>query len=719
MVVSFAAAQQCNIHPPANLFVTDITACSATLHWSSYGGAQEYKVRYKLTTSTVWSSSVAVGLDTFWTFDGLQAGKDYQLAVRSFCADGTKSALIRKTITTATCTLPESTSTEVISDNSAKIILETACPADTIYYRYGLTSQPLILHTAIGSDNVMLTDLQNNLSYTYQVSTCPLKQHNWTPSQSFIFHAPKPNILLILLDDSRFDFYSCNGAPDFFQTPAIDRIAQEGVNFKNNFAVYSLCAPSRACIATGMYSSRTGVISNSTQSSLNPNLALLPQILHDNGYYTALLGKNHDIFNDSSGYFDYWFESVSNTDGDSLKEFSYNGTDQLLPGFITDLLTDSTVKLIQQTTQPFFIWMALRDTHDPAIPKPENDELYADDTMPLKADTAAFNVNYPSFLYQLANRNYSVGQDAVDLYQKTYEVMHNVDSSVSLLLKALEDAGKLDNTMIIFTSDNGHLFGEHHLFMKRLAYDPSIRTPLFIRYPKWFPSSSKVTAQFTLNIDLPPTIITAAGISNAYNMDGISLDRIFNRQVTRKEMYYHSFYTTENQYEKLPFTKAIRDLKYKYIYYGCSGATTEEFFDLVNDPLEMNNLVNYAQYSSLIQQYRDKLPAYTLQYADTTSETMLPNCYLKNPQQTEKEVMNELQTGFVLYPNPSDEYVTVYFFPMISAQLEIADLTGRSLYHFDIAEGTGQLTLPKLPPGFYSAILFHNGEKRVKKFIIE
>jgi N-acetylglucosamine-6-sulfatase len=712
-------AQQCNVHPPLNLYTTGVTSCSAVLHWTPYDGAAKYKARYKVAGASVWSQSINTGTDTSCVFTGLEAGKTYNLSVLSVCSDGTKSPWKKVNVTTAFCSLPLNPSVIITGPGKAKINCDLICPGDTIYFRYALEGKQFNTYYTTNTDSIILTGLENDSTYDYEISTCPLSSNNWTPASSFIFHFSSPNIIFIVLDDARYDLFSCNGAAPFFQTPAIDRIASEGVNFKNNFAVYSLCAPSRASIATGMYPAKTHVISNETNLDLNPELAVIPELLHDAGYYTALIGKNDSIFKQDGGYFDYWLEWVSGNDSKNQKKYHYNNDVKFINGYLTDVLTDSMLAVIGKVDQPFFIWMAYSAPHTPLFPKPENSNIYDDQQIPLGSDTAAYTDNYPSFLPSYYSKNYSRPDSLQELYKDTYEVIKDVDSSISKLFKSLENAGKLDNTLLIFTSDNGHLYGEHYLFMKRVAYDPSMRVPLFIRYPAWFPESSVVTKQISLNIDLAPTMLEAAGVENNFGMDGLSLRKLFTNEEKRKEMYYHSFYATENNYETLPYARAIRDLKYKYIYYGCENDTTEEFFSLKDDPGETTNLINNASYSTLIQKYRDKLLAAEIQFDDTAGETIL-DCYIANATTNKIAATVQLSGGdAVMYPNPTNGILNFDLNASGMTMLEIMDLRGVIIYKANLPAGHSSVRIPGVTAGMYTAKIADGMIQYTKKIVVQ
>ena len=710
-------SQQCNLFPPINLVVSEVNSCSATLHWNPGGPGQSFILQYKLITDHTWSKVIKTGTATSYKLNDLLRSSVYYARLRSVCVDGTKSKWKQIKIITSSCTLPLNVTYHITGLSNAKLALQTICPYDTIYYEYGILGQTMSRYFTVDSSQINLTGLQNNVYYTYRVSTCSNSYNNWTSTDTFLFITQQnPNILFILLDDSRFDSYSCNGAPSFFNTPAIDRIANEGVNFKNNFVVYSLCEPSRATIITGRYSGINGVVDNHTQNNLNHSLPVVPDLLKNHGYYTAFLGKNQNILKYNQGYYNYWLESLS-TDAQDDKSWNHNGKLKYIDGLSTEIITDSALKVIQTAQQPFFIWCAYRATHEPFVSSPTYIGAYDDFPVPLKPDTGIYTVNYPSFLYSMKEWNYCIGDSLQKKYHENFEDMADADANIQRLLNMLDSTGVMNNTLIVFTSDNGHLHGEHHLYMKRLAYDPSMRTPLFIRYPLWFPHPAVVSNRITLNIDLPVTFLDAAGLENNFDMDGLSIRKLYDGDVTRNAMYYHSFYTTENNYGVVPNARAIRDLQFKYIKYGCINDTTEEFFDLINDPLEMNNLVNNSTYDSIIQTYRDKLMSMEIQFGDTVNEATL-DCYIANPQNLREESSSSFKK-FRIYPNPSHENLTLDFSIESDGWIEIRNQLGIEYYMKKVSSGNNTINLTGMKPGIYIVLIWDDYLRLTRKFIVE
>jgi arylsulfatase A-like enzyme len=677
-------SQQCTLDAPATITVNSVASCNVSYSWTRVSGADKYKVKYKKSGTTSWKGNLKI-TDTTYKFTGLSANTSYILSVQSVCASGKVSnKSISTTIATAACEMPSAYSVTSVGPATEKISVTVPCAFDSVHCRYGTAPDELIeLKSAKGSD-VLIENLSPGVTYYFKVSTCPLSYENFMAVDSFMLTEPAPNILLILLDDARQDAYSCSGAPPFMQTPNIDRIADEGIRFQNSFVVHSLCAPSRATIATGVYTHRHGVFDNVNQRLLDPALPLLPKVLHDHGYTTALVGKNHSIFDYNEGeYFDYWLEFTSRTDGYNLN-YRYANSVKTMAGYSTDVLTDSAVAFINRAQQPFMIWLAYHAPHEPFIPSDEFIHVFDSVENPLGPDTARFSVNYPSAVYEM-NSYQAAGAEADSLQRKVYEMLLSVDKGVGKVLAALDSTGQLDNTFILFTSDNGHLLGEHNLDMKRVAYEPSLRVPLFIRYPSWFAPGTVDSANFALNIDIVPTVLEAAQIPQTFETDGQSVRNFYSGSAARNIFYYHYWYSTEGAWYKLPAIHAVRDQHYILVNYGCSESIVQEFFDLQNDPMQLTNQINNAAFSGLIQTYRTLLDSFRIAYGDTAAETLI-SCSLSNPQYTRQE-QPVFTSNYVCFPNPSDGEVTIHNTGESQLHFEVSNELGQVLFQFEVASG--------------------------------
>ncbi|HUM48247.1 MAG TPA: sulfatase-like hydrolase/transferase, partial [Chitinophagales bacterium] len=313
--------------------------------------------------------------------------------------------------------------------------------------------------------------------------------------------------------------------------------------------------------------------------------------------------------------------------------------------------------------------------------------------------------------YKLPDNYYLDPQDIPSEYQPYFEMLAGIDVAVGEILQKLEELSLLEKTLVIFTSDNGALFGEHGLSLKRFAYEPSSRVPLFVRYPAWFANETVVTGQLALNVDIAPTILEAAGINGTYSFDGVSLRKLAGGGTTRTSMYYESIFDSFTVV--LPSLRSVRTLDAKLVQYGCDH-TTEEFFDLSTDPGEEINEVKNPFYSASVQGLRDQLNNFKLQLNDTLQENIL-SCYLKpgiqkNPGAINWDAENLpwVEDNVLLYPNPAMNEVTIAFLldsEDLQAHIEITDAWGRIVIKKIIPATTGTNVLPidlkDLQMGYY------------------
>ncbi|MBA2421903.1 MAG: sulfatase-like hydrolase/transferase [Chitinophagales bacterium] len=691
--------------------VSDITPCGVTLHWSPSTGAKNYKVCYRKSGEASWSPKLSVGTETDYTFNDLEKGKTYELSVRSFCIDGSKSPMIKKNVTLPLCEEPSNISVSFPSNQQAKIKFQTNCNFDTAYCRYGLSKSNLNLKAFSLSKTISLNGLNSGQTYYFQISACPLALKDFTDIDSFNSSIVQPNILLIVLDDARFDTYGCNGAPSWFTSPNIDRIANEGINFKNNFTVYSYCTPSRGTIVTGLYPHKNGAIDN--VHTIHPYLPNVGTILDGAGYNTGMIGKF--ISKDPQSGYDYWLSAIP---GYINAKYNYNGTNKTIPGHNTNVLTDSALAFIENSQEPFYLWLGYYAPHDSAIAQPAFKGLYDNEPMPVPDNTQPYSVNYPSFLDDMDPDFYITPNEISQTYEDYYETLAGVDEAIGIILERLESLNIIDNTMIIFTSDNGHMIGEYGLYAKRLAYETSIRTPLFIRYPLWFEDATLINDQITLNTDLAPTIVAAAGIEDTFNFDGNSLKALADYTTTRKDFLYEYFGPPINPYSNIPSIRAVRSLYYKYIFYGCESDTVEEFFDLFSDPEETTNLINNSNYDILVQKYRIRMNLLQREFNDTMVEPTM-DCFIANPQFKTSETISDSRSGISIYPNPSDGLFVTVMDGTEKVMVEIVNSLGIAVAPKALITANEKLDLRFLPPGLYFLIYDDGGTKKVQEVIIE
>lgn len=447
-------------------------------------------------------------------------------------------------------------------------------------------------------------------------------------------NAGPPNILVIVVDDLRGDALGATGHV-FSQTPNLDRLAQEGVLFENSFVVHSLCSPSRATLLTGLYSHQHRVLDNDT--ALPSRFTTVAQLLAAAGYETAFIGKWHMGFLNAAPKpgFDRWVSFIGQ--GKYLDPFiNVDGERMQVKGHMTEILTRYTLEFLNRDRQnPFFLILSHKAVHEPFTVQAPFYRLYENANIVLPATYGEDLSGKPLFLQKYSQ---FFRQDLKLRIRQYYECLAGVDESAGKIFAALAQKNMLDNTLIIFTSDNGFILGEHNVGDKRLAYEESIRVPLLARYPKWFAAATK-TETFALNIDLVPTFLEAANVTTAPALPGYSLRKLAQGEAQRESFLYQ--YNADTAVAAIPAIRAIRTYDFKYIRYFDSTAT-EELYDMRNDPVEAKNLSGKLESASILQRLRFQLDSLRLAVHDTLAAD------IAGP-------VNRPPTNFVLYqnfPNP-------------------------------------------------------------------
>lgn len=714
--LSFA---QCNPIKPKNLSLTNETGCKATLHWKAIPDIAFYAVKFKRANDITWQHAINVGLDTFYTFTGLIPNVQYTFAVASYCSVTSSSPFSKINTNGYPCSPPLKVTATINSPGIATISWTSCGPSVYNQLRYRSLGSPEWIYLSTGT--AQSATISISTSVVYQATSCIDTTSHWSLADTLYYStsSKKPNAIVILLDDSRYDTYSCNGAPSFFQSPNIDRIANEGVNFKNAFVVYSLCNPSRASILTGLYANHNGALSN--KDMFYSYLPTIGTVMNQSGYYTAFMGKYLNA-NDKNPVpqpgWDFWMARVGS--GHMNATFNYNGTEKKMIGHVTDVLTDTAVALINKVTGPFLLYICYSATHNPYIARPEDAHLYDTTDIRLPDNFYPYKRNYPDFLVESAFTVTDSSLLTEDL-RGYYEMMAGVDEDLKKIFDGLEDKNILDSTFIIFTSDNGYLMGEHCLEAKRLPHEESIRVPMFIRYPQWFPPGSFNTSQMVLNIDIGPTLFDLAGVPDTIQLDGLSMHKIFDGEVSRTSFYYQATHLNDSAVN----CRSVRSLNYKYNYYYCDELT-EEFFDLTNDPEENINLINDSDHQELIEQYRIKMDSFKLELDDTLPEDV-SICYLAQPRYTRfTDDHSETSTPLLLrlYPNPVSKDIRLELTANKNgvADILIYSLTGKVISRQNNVQFGPDISVPlhldNLNPGLYNIQVNFSDESINKKLVI-
>ena len=502
------------------------------------------------------------------------------------------------------------------------------------------------------------------------------------PGKNHPQEAARPNILFIMSDDHARRAVSAY-EEGLIRTPNIDKIATEGMLFTRASVTNSICAPSRAVILTGKHSHINGQIDN--RVAFDTAQATFPEILQENGYRTALLGKYH-LGSEPAG-----FDQIRILPGQG----TYYNPDWITgeeertrtEGYTTDLITDMAVDWLEnrrEKERPFLLMYQHKAPHREWLPPerhyreyihknfPEPPTLFDDYRGRKAAQTAEMTIRehlnwagdmkiYPEVMDSLGipeasfwdkqafyrevgrqNREQRAAWDAVyrpmnDTFSMHYPDMSPeeitrwryqrymqdylgsvaaVDDGVGRVLETLDRLGLTENTLVVYTSDQGFFLGEHGWFDKRFIYNESFRIPLLIRWPGVVAAGS-ICGELVQNLDFAPTFLEAAGIEPPDDMQGKSLlpllkgeDEMWDRQ----EVYYHYYEYPAITMVKRHYGIVTRELKLVHFYYDIDAW---ELYDRLKDPLEVNNVFHDPGYAEVVEEMKARLQQIRKKYGDS------------------------------------------------------------------------------------------------------
>jgi arylsulfatase A-like enzyme len=430
----------------------------------------------------------------------------------------------------------------------------------------------------------------------------------------------RPNMVFILIDDLRWDGLSATGHP-FVKTPNIDRIGKEGAIFQNAFVTTPLCSPARGSFMTGQYVHTHGIKGNGGQyAEPSHRLVSFSKLLRESGYESAYVGKLHMGADDSPRPgFDHWvsFKGQGVFENPAI---NINGKSQKTEGYMTDILNEHAVKFIKQEhKKPFVLYFAHKAVHGPFTPAERHRGRYADANWPEPPNMKDSLEGKPAVTREVEDKNpkrakanpkkRGLADSAEGDSQKTQkaqmECMLSIDEGVGQIFKALEEAGQLDNTIIMFTSDNGYFWGEHGLSDKRWAYEESIRVPLLVRYPKLVKAGSN-PPQLALNIDIAPTLLELGGVKIPSSVEGKSLLPVLKDPGAQLRKYAFMEYFKEETFPRQPTWQAVRTADWKYIHYPELNSM-DELYNLKTDRYEMKNLIAEKSAEATLKELKTEL----------------------------------------------------------------------------------------------------------------
>jgi arylsulfatase A-like enzyme len=434
----------------------------------------------------------------------------------------------------------------------------------------------------------------------------------------------RPNVLFILTDDQRHDALSLAGHPHL-KTPHTDRLAQEGIHFKNAFCTTSICSPSRASILSGLYAHTHGVTNNFTEYP--EAMPTWPKALQTAGYKTAYVGKYHmgEDNDDVRGGFD-WFVTHKGQGKYFDTEFRFHGKERrVVEGYYTTVVTDMALDWLQQCDEPspWALIIGHKAPHSFYYPEPK----YADafDHVSIRYPRTAFmladkpewfklrldtwhGIYGPLFDYRKdwPDRSPEGVAAFADMERAYWGTILSVDDSVGRLYEFLQRTGQLDNTLIVYTSDNGILSGEHGMIDKRTMHEPSIRIPVVVRYPGLTPPDQpRVVRQQVLTLDFAPSIIDLCGAEQLPKTHGKSWKAIAGGEDSDWRTAWFYEYNYEKQFPYTPNVRGVRTDRYKYIRYphgdGGPDRHMAELYDVQQDPEETTNLIHDPKYAAIVE----------------------------------------------------------------------------------------------------------------------
>ncbi len=477
----------------------------------------------------------------------------------------------------------------------------------------------------------------------------------------------RPNIVFIMSDDHAASAISAykDWLSELAPTPNIDRIAENGMLMTRTFNTNSICGPSRASILTGKYSHVNGFFKNEKGGDFDGSQMTFPKLFQQAGYETAVIGKWHLGTNPTG--FDY-SKVMINWGGQGTyfnPVFLENGRDTIVERkrHSTAQVAHDALKWLDKERdkeKPFMLMYQFKAPHRPWEPAEEFQTLFTDEDFPHPSN---FNDDYqgriaaqqqwmeienhmnrrdlkippPAGLNKRElNDYYSYGNQGqfwtpsdtlegaalknwkYQTYIKDYlRCVAGVDKAVGQMLDYLKDSGLAENTIVIYTSDQGFYLGEHGWFDKRWMYEESFRMPFMISYPKRIEPRT-VNSNLLLNIDFAPTMLELAGISIPEDMQGTSFVSQLDMDPNdvRDAVYYH--YYEYPKWHKVQPHYGIRTNRFKLIHFYYS-MDEWELYDLDKDPNEMNNLYANPKYKKLIKQLKKKLKALQVEYKDDIS----------------------------------------------------------------------------------------------------
>ncbi len=486
------------------------------------------------------------------------------------------------------------------------------------------------------------------------------------------------NIVYIMTDDHTRQMMSCYDRRHI-ETPNLDRIANEGVLFSNAFVANSISGPSRACLLTGKHSHKNGKLDNHT--TFDGNQQTVQELLQKAGYETAIIGKWH--LDSQPTHFDHW-EILPGQGSYYNPGFITPEGKKKYEGYVTNITTDLALNWLdnqRNKEKPFCLFLHHKAVHRNWMADTIHLTAYEDKTFELPSNfyddykgrvaasqqemsiasehdmdivndlkmvrpgvktrlsdayihgeyarlnpeqKAAWDKHYQPIIdefYKTNPKGKELAEWKYQRYMKDYsKTVKSLDENVGRVLDYLEKNDMLENTVIIYTSDQGFYMGEHGWFDKRFMYEESFSTPLVMRLPKQFAKKGQID-ELVQNIDFAPTMLDIAGAEIPSDIQGVSLLPLLENAKTpenwRKSLYYHYYeYPAEHAVKR---HYGVRTERYKLIHFY-NDIDEWELFDLQSDPKEMKNLYGNPEYDEVVKELKAELKRLQEQYDDPIRE---------------------------------------------------------------------------------------------------
>lgn len=499
-------------------------------------------------------------------------------------------------------------------------------------------------------------------------------------ASSAVAQTQRPNIVYVMTDDHTAQAMSCYGE-SLIPTPALDAIAQDGVRFEHSYVANSLSGPSRACMLTGKHSHKNG-FTNNEHGIFDGSQQTLPKLMREAGYQTALVGKWHLVSTPTG--FDYFDILEGQGEYYNPTFIHQDGTQSRSEGYCTNIITDKAIDWIahRDKSRPFIIlvhhkachrdWLPelkyLRAFEDVTFPLPEtfydtwegrlaaqqqemsiasshDMDLIYDNKVYLPGDTSRLSQLYLDYINRLdptSRVQYHQFYDSLSTafkqhpltgralteykyqrYMRDYaKVTRSLDDNVARLTQYLKDEGLWDNTLLVYTSDQGFYMGEHGWFDKRFMYEESLNTPLVMHLPEGYQRRG-VVSEMVQNIDYTPTFLEMAGARVPSDIQGESLVPLLKGEQTigkwRDAIYYHYYeYPAEHMVKR---HYGVRTARYKLIHFY-QDIDSWELYDLQTDPHELHNVYGQPAYAKVQKAMHKKLKALQKKYDDKIEQQL-------------------------------------------------------------------------------------------------